>query len=322
MGGIEMKYTNYSQLEKDFIVLLEQENYIEVVNLLGKASELLPEKEYENNYFDIVFNKARFSTNCKRYDECLDTLIYLVDQGYACPLYWERFKPLKQNVRYEDLKQKNDLLIKQAEEKSKTEYVVHLPEGYTEDKLYPLFLNLHGDGENIKEHSQYWKPDTILKKDFIVVYLQSSQVIYHNRYGWLKDLLRARNEIKNIYDLILEQYSVDKDCVIIGGFSGGSIASIDITMSNMLPVKGFIALCPDEKPECFTKENVQYAVKRGIKGVFMEGEYDIPVPDEEEMINVFKEVGFPYEYYINKGIGHWYPKDLSVKVDRALEFIL
>lgn len=317
-----MKYTNYSQLEKDVEEFLQQENYIEVVNLLEKASELLPQKEFENNYFDIVFNKARFSTNCKMYDECLETLIYLVDQGYACPLYWKRFEPLKQDIRYANLKQKNDLLIKEIEEKSKPEYVVHLPEGYTEDKQYPLFLNLHGDGENIKEHMKYWKPDIFLKKDFIVVYIQSSQVIYHNGYGWLKDPLKARNEIKDFYDLISQQYSVDKDCIIIGGFSGGSIASIDITMANEFPVKGFIALCPDEKPESFTKENVHYAMERGIKGVFMEGEYDIPVHDEEEMVNVFKEIGFPYEYYINKGVGHWYPKDLNEKVERALEFIL
>ncbi len=292
------------------------------MDLLKRASELLPQKEFEKNYFTIFFNIAIFSTNCDMYDESIKTLICLVEQGYACPLYWECFEPLKEDMRYTNLKQKNDILIKQAEKKSKLEYAVHLPENYNKDKQYPLFFNLHGDGENMKVHSQYWKPDAFLKKDFIVVYAQSSQVIYHNGYGWLKDSLKARNEIRDLYDLILNQYSIDKKCIIIGGFSGGAITAIDITMTNDFLVKGFISICPSKKPESFNKENVQYAIKRGTKGVLMEGEYNMPVPDEEEMVNVFKEVGFPYEYYINKGIGHWYPKDLSDKVEKALEFIL
>ncbi|MGF7058786.1 hypothetical protein [Brassicibacter mesophilus] len=317
-----MEYTSYIELEKDLIALLEQENYREAVDLLGKASEILPQKEFEENYFDILFNKARFSTNCNMYDESIKTLIYLVEQGYACPLQWKRFEPLQQDPRYANLEHKNDLLIKQAQEKSKLEYFVHLPESYYKNKQYPLFINLHGDGENVKLHSQYWKPDAFLKKDFIVVYIQSSQVMHHNSYGWTNDQCKARKEIKHIYDLMIQQYSIDKDCVIIGGFSGGAIASIDIIMANEFPIKGFIALCASEKPESFTKENAQYAGKRGIKGVLMEGEQDIPVLDEEEMVNVFKEVGLPHEYYINKGIGHWYPKDLSEKVEKALEFIL
>ncbi|QVK17605.1 hypothetical protein KHQ81_12210 [Mycoplasmatota bacterium] len=316
-----MENISYSQLEKDFVELLEQENYREAVNLLGRASELLSCKEYEEHYFDIHFNKARFSTNCKMYDECIEILINLVEQGYACPLDWKRFEPLKEDIRFAKLKKMNDLIFHNTEKKSKPEYVVHLPEGYTENKQYPLFLNLHGDGESIKEHSMYWKPDNFLKKDFIVVYIQSSQMIYHNGYGWCKDPIKSRSEIINFFKIISQQYSIDKECVIIGGFSGGAIAAIDITMANEIPVRGFISLCPDEKPHSFTKENVMNACKRGIKGVFMEGEQSI-VPVEEEMVSVFNEVGFPYEYYINKGIGHWYPEDLSDKVEQALEFIL
>ncbi|XMB67407.1 hypothetical protein RI065_02480 [Mycoplasmatota bacterium zrk1] len=317
-----MKYNSYSQLEEDFKVLIEQEKYIEAVNLMGKASKLLPIREFEENYFDILFSRARFSTNCKLYEQCIKILISLVEQGYACPLNWERFEPLKNDIRYEELKQKNKQLIKRIGRKSKPTYVVHLPEGYTENKEYPLFINLHGDGENIKKHSSYWKPSTFLKRDFIVVYPQSSQVAYHNSFGWLENSLKARSEVKDVFNLVSQQYSIDEDFIIIGGFSGGAITALDITLANEFPVKGFIALCPSKIPQSFTKQNVKYASDKGIKGVFMEGEYNIPVPDEEEMIKVFKEVGLSYQYYINKKIGHWYPKDFSQKLEEALKFIL
>ncbi|MCM1989940.1 hypothetical protein [Oceanirhabdus seepicola] len=54
----------------------------------------------------------------------------------------------------------------------------------------------------------------------------------------------------------------------------------------------------------------------------MDGEKDVPIQDVEEMIQEFKKQGVPYEYYINKGIGHWYPEDIEEKLEKALKFIM
>jgi predicted esterase len=174
-------------------------------------------------------------------------------------------------------------------------------------------------------------------------------VTHHNGYAWLKRVFNAErngswkdleytyqlssdsylikecynlayDEIKACYDLLLRRYSIDKECIIIGGFSGGATAAIDFTMSNVIPIKGFISLC-SQKPKSFTKENIKIANQRGIKGVFMEGEDDTPVSEVEEMMEIFKELGVPYQYNINKGIGHWYPEDLDDKLEQALNFI-
>ena len=97
--------------------------------------------------------------------------------------------------------------------------------------------------------------------------------------------------------------------------------SIDVVVNDILPVKGFIALGPD-KPQDFGRENVQNARQRGCRGVILEGEQVIDNPDLQEMVTLFKELGFPYELIINEGIGHWYPDDLTAKVERAITFIL
>lgn len=135
-------------------------------------------------------------------------------------------------------------------------------------------------------------------------------------------LITVRKDIQTCCESILQQYPIDHDCMLIGGFSGGAIAAIDVTMAGVIPVIGFISLCPALKPESFTDKNVEYAARRGIKGVFMEGEFEIPVQDEEEMIEVFKKVEFPYKYYINKGARHDVPEDFNEKTDQALKFIL
>jgi len=132
--------------------------------------------------------------------------------------------------------------------------------------------------------------------------------------------LISRNDIKECYNFILQEYFIDEECVIIGGFSGGAITALDITFANVIPIKGFVAIGPDF-PESFIKDNVKLAAERGVRGIFMEGEVIIPWKEQEEMIKVFKEVDLPYEFYVNKGIGHAIPQDLSDKLNKALSFI-
>ena len=346
-----MGYENFKQLEKEYSELYFSEKYFEALNLLEKGAESLSKEELEKNLFAIMLDKAMFYKKCDLDEQCIDTLAYLVDNGFLCPLYRRIYEPLKYNLKFKKLKEKNDLLLVQAQEKAKLRYKVFLPEGYREDKKYPVFFNLHGDSENMKFHEGYWTPDVFLKRDFIVVYLQSSQVIMHEGYGWLKYMFdlkgdepwldspsvcritesccimkesydKARGDIKNCYDIIAKQYSIDKENILIGGFSGGAIATVEAAIEGIIPIKGFIALCAEEKPITFCKEVVEKAIERGIKGVLMEGEQALPVPDEEEMKKIFDEVKFPYEYYINKGVGHWYPEDLDEKLEQALNFIL
>ena len=56
--------------------------------------------------------------------------------------------------------------------------------------------------------------------------------------------------------------------------------------------------------------------------MILEGEQVSDNPDLQEMVTLFKELDFPCELIINKGIGHWYPDDLTAKVEKAISFIL
>ncbi|MFR1708222.1 MAG: hypothetical protein ACLSV2_04930 [Clostridium sp.] len=53
----------------------------------------------------------------------------------------------------------------------------------------------------------------------------------------------------------------------------------------------------------------------------MEGDVITPLKEQEDMIKAFEEISLPYEFHINKGIGHAIPKDLPNKLNRALSFI-
>ncbi|MCM1989939.1 hypothetical protein [Oceanirhabdus seepicola] len=132
-----------------------------------------------------MFFKTWLCIQVKAYEEGVDILSYLIERKYLCPLHWGLFKPLEKQVRFEKLKEQNELLRSQLQEKSEYKYEVFLPEGYTKVKKYPVFFTLHGDGKNIEHHKMFWKPDWLLSEGYIVVYLQSSQVSIYEGYLWM-----------------------------------------------------------------------------------------------------------------------------------------
>jgi predicted esterase len=321
--GATMVYKSFYKLDKALDKLVADKKYTEALDLLTEGEKNLPSAEDRENRFELAWIKSVLYTMCGRYGECFDLIASVVDEGYPFPISFKRFDPLREKDGYRKLREKNDRLLAKVNAAAEPKYEVHLPDGYQKDKKYPLFLALHGHGMcNIREFQRYWRPEAFTDNGFIFAYVQSSQVVCHNGYGWMDDYEKSNRDIKKCLDAIAGEYPINGNEIMIGGFSGGAIASVNFAVSGIVPVKGFIGLCPEEKPPAFTKENVEKAAQSGARCVFMEGELMLPVADEEEMLKEFTEQGLPFEYYINKGIGHEAPEDLDDKLRRALEFIL
>lgn len=334
-----MKYKSFDEVERVYSKLYREEKYKETLEMLENIKFLISEDEIERNFYNIMIDKARALFRCDFYDETLDIIDNLIISGFICPLW--RFSPLNNNPRYKELKVKNDLLRRAAEKESELKYKVYVPQGYVKERQYPLFISLHGDGEDSEYHNRFWESEFLLKKGFIVVCPQSSQRIAHNSYVWnIKELYfqyeregnnfdieyfemynSMRDELETCYESISKEYSIDHENIIIGGFSGGAHAAIDMALSDRIPIKGAILLC-SQRPTSFTVESAKNATEKHIKWVFMEGEKDAPVQDVEEMIETLNNFGGSCNYIINHGVGHWYPEDLEDKLDKALGFIL
>jgi predicted esterase len=141
-------------------------------------------------------------------------------------------------------------------------------------------------------------------------------------FRWLGDYQIAKRDILACYHQVTTQYAVDPANILLGSYSGGAIMSLEIALADVLPAKGVIGLCPELRPESFTQENVERAAQRGMKGVFMEGEIMWPMPEEQAMLDLFQAVGFPYQFHVNPGIGHVFPRDFREKLDQAINFVM
>lgn len=314
-----MNFKNFCEFKEYYSPFFSEKKYDEVLNILHHAHELLPQDSYDENLFELMIDESRIYTSTNNSESCINLIKKALEKGYEFPLHWPNFDLLRNHPEYESLNNLNTKLLKN----SKMKYEVHLPKSYDPQKKHPLFFCLHGDGFgcNIKKNSCYWKPDALLEKGYIVVYPQSSQIYFHNSFGWLRDPAISRKELKDCYEQLLLDYSIDKTCVLIGGFSGGATTSINIAFENTIPVKGVIALCPGDYLGNVELEDTKKLAERNTKIVILEGDEDTD-PAVQHILKLFKEVGLAHEYHINKGLGHWYPEDLAEKTLKAVEFIV
>jgi predicted esterase len=316
----KMKFDNFVDFDRYGDELAAKGKNDEVLDLFLRASEVLPKEDYEVNYFLITSYLASLYRKSDRLDESYNIAKELIDNGYACGIWTTKEISRRNHV---ELMEKNRILLENAQSKAKMEYKVCLPNDYTSDQKYPVVFALHGDGVdgNIHNLSLYWTSEVFTDQGIITVYVQSSQVYSHGGYQWNRDPEIARKEIRDCLREVTEQYSIDTSQIIVGGFSGGAMISVDFALGEVIPIKGFISLCPASVSNYYSVEKAEGAAKRNIKGVILEGELDLE-PSIKDLIKGFDETGTQYKYVINEGIGHVCPKDLTEKLEEAVTFIL
>ena len=194
-----------------------------------------------------------------------------------------------------------------------------LPTDYDPDRRYPLFLALHGGGENVEMFMPNWT-SPVLNREFIVAFPQSTQLIAMDGYNWTEDIDLSLREIRDAFDQVVGQYPVDVDQVVVGGFSSGGVASLEVVLRDAIPVRGFVVLCP-AMPEGFSAEGVSAASERGVRGTLLTTEMDGRVAQQRRMADIMEEVGFAYEFHVTPDVGHWYPDDLAERIDLAIAHI-
>ena len=308
--------SEYQKVRSEFAQLYKQKKYGQAATLLEKNFKRFPEKIHA-----MAWNIAIANIQVKQYKKAVKFLKKALKKGQWYNIYAFKsdfFKPLKQVKGFKEVQKMNNLLKEEAQKKAKPALQVCLPADYSKGKKYPLFIALHGGGENINGFKAHWKSEK-LKKEFIVAYIQSSQMVSMTGFAW-ENLEISKKEISETFAELIKKYPVKKEEIIIGGFSSGGMASMAIVLDNTIPVTGFISLC-SAKPENFNKDNILKSLKRGIRGTLITTQMDPRLPDQRKMADLFKESGFQYQFVLTPNIGHWYPQELNKLIDQAISHI-
>ncbi len=312
------QFATYQEMRAFIGKLYQQKKYAEAAEILEKALTQFPDHLPANAY-----NLAMMHVQLKEYKKALIALEYGLEKGIWFGKYGffaEMWAPLKETEGFRTFKQKNEAKRQEAQKSVKPKLEVLVPEDYDKSKKYPLFLALHGGGENIDVFKPQWTSD-LLQSKFIVAFPQSSQIVSMDGYNWIEDIELAKKEIQKAYEKVIRDYPVDTSRVIIGGFSSGGVVSLEVVLDDTVPVIGFVVLCP-ARPEDFTPQKVFEAKKRGIRGTLLTTEMDPRLPDQKEMAEIMKSQNLPLEFIVTPNIGHWYPEDLDKMIDAAITYIV
>jgi len=310
-------FTNYYDLREYFGSLYQQEKYKEAAAILEKHLDRFPD-HIEANAFNLAFTYIQLEA----YEKSMKTIQYALDSRIWFNIYafdHEAWEPVKKLKNFQNILSRNEKFRKEAQKLAKPDLLVITPDEYEDGVNYPLFIALHGGSSNIVNFKESWKSEK-MKKEFITAYVQSSLIVGINQFTWTIDMEISKKEIKDAYVKIIEKYPVDEKEIIIGGFSAGGVAALEIALSNSIPVTGFVVLCPG-KPEIFDKANIIEMKKKGVRGTIITSEMDPRLSVQKEMVEVFKAAGLQYQFVVTPNIGHWFPDDLDKKIDKAINHI-
>jgi len=206
-------FATYQEMRAQFGTLYKEENFQEGARLLEWALPTFPDNVLANSY-----NLAITYMKLGQHEKCVEALKYALDREVWFNKFMfenEMWEPLKNLEGFDAVIARNEALRQDAQKKTKPEFEVVLPDVYEKDKKYPLFIALHGGGGNIEGFRKVWKSEK-LSKEFITLFVQSSQIISMNGFNWTEDIEISRKEIADAYHKVAGEYAIDKEKVIIG----------------------------------------------------------------------------------------------------------
>lgn len=211
----------------------------------------------------------------------------------------------------------NTKLKEEAVKNSKAEYFVSLPKDYDASKSYPLIIILHGGFGDFYSTFTNWKSSE-LSKNYIAVYPQGSliQGSFTRRYGPMGTF-----DIKDIYDQVVQKYSVNTKEVILAGQSAGGHLSIHLAYEK-IAAKGLLLAFP-VKPRDYDLEKAKGFKDKGLSITMIYGAKDKTFfKGQSEFANLIEKAKVRNQSILYPDLGHAFPDDFSEQIDKALVYLL
>jgi predicted esterase len=310
------EFAGYDEMRSAVVDLYGQQRYAEAASILTAALDRYPDHVGANAYNLGLMYAAMDS---------LDQAVCALEDGHRRGIFygkwsfqqgpWEVFSGHESFQRF---LARNEELITEAQKRAVMKLEVVTPPGYDEGRRYPLFVALHGGGENLEQFKPKWTSPR-LREEFVVAYVQSTQVADMDGYHWEDDAI-TRRELGEAYREVAAKYAIDTLRVLYGGFSSGGYGTLLTLFDGALPASGFVILCP-EVPADPSEDAMETAVRRGVRGTLLTTEQDRRLERQKEYAAQLTAHGLDVRCVVTANIGHWYPDDLGRLIDEALAHI-
>ncbi|WP_349410054.1 alpha/beta hydrolase [Pseudalkalibacillus sp. SCS-8] len=222
--------------------------------------------------------------------------------------------------KYEDFQKMVELCKRREEEAKKAaKPKLEIMHPDMEQKESPLLIALHGNQESYKRTKENWQ--SIVSQGYILGMPQSSEIEFSGGYSW-DDVEGGTKELQGHYKEIIEHEAIDKEQIVLGGFSAGARVALNAILKGSIPVKGFIFVGPWLPEIDEVSDELSRLAEMGIKGYVICGDQDEDcLESTERFVELLKEKNIQHTYHLIKGLDHDYPEDFHEILDSAIQFI-
>lgn len=273
--------------------------------------------------YKIAINLGFLYTKTEQFDKCLDMWFAASKKGICFnfqmsdnpyPPYLSNYKD---NIRFTDFIARNDSLLIEISNNAKAEYFVNLPLMYDKSQKYPVMIILHGGVGSYYRTYMNWQSG-LIKTDFISVYPQGRDIkgSFGRRYGD-----SGIDDITQIYEQVIANYSVDTTSLILAGQSAGGALSLGL-INNGLHAKGLLLAFP-VKPGDFDMQRAENLKESSMRVVMICGEQDkYFYSGQLELASLLDSARVENKFVNYPNLGHGFPDDFKLQIDQGLIFIL
>ena len=311
-------WTAYPEMRKEVGRLFEEGKFADAAAILEKAVVAFPD-HLRANTVNLAFMRVRLG----ELDKAVEALRLGLAKGTwygTYDFFAEAWAPLKAHPGFAEVAAQSEARRAEAEKLVRPRLDVLIPPGAAPGARLPLFIALHGGGENVDAFKPHWT-SPLLEQGFVVAYPQSSQLVAPDGFDWMQDVPRTLRELRVVYDGLLRDYPVDPGRVAVGGFSSGGAAALEVVLNDAFPVVAFVSLCPPKPPD-FAVDRLAAAAARGVKGTLLTSERDGRLAAQREMAEAMRGAGLLLDFVVTPDLGHWYPDDLAARIDATLRSVV
>lgn len=310
----------FENLEHQMMQLYKDGDYAQAFELTQQEAHRFPEHEQELYYWRMCL-----ASRLNNIPQALQFGQEALDRGHWFSPKWihedEDLQPLEGLPAFEQMLAICQQRLNEAQANVKPELLVIPPtkETHTSSQSYPLLLALHGNNDNAHSSVNYWR--WITSQGWLLAVPQSAQLIGADAYVW-DDWDQATREVKQHYTALAEQFAIDNEKTILGGFSMGGGLAIWLAMTGAVKARGFIALGPYLRDVEKLVSSLETAKTNNLRGYIVVGEDDHCLPIARRVTELLQGHGIPCEFELRPNLGHTFPPDFKQSLEKALTFIL
>lgn len=315
-----MPFPTYAALNEQMIEHFQNKEYQQALDLISREGSNFPAARAMVDYW-MMCSAARLDNRPVVY-QVAEKL--LADGLWFGEVLWRQtpsFQKLQGVAEFERLVIASLKAMEADPSSSESVLLKYLPENHSPKT--PLIIALHGNQSLALDTVPFWEP--AVSQGYMLAVPQSTQAMFTNAYVW-DDLERSFADVKDCYAKIKAETAFDENQVILAGHSMGGLITIQMALTGMLNLRGFIANGP-ALPFMDTPDELEAllpsARERGLRGYFIIGEMDTAIFQDEirALAEKLKSAGIVCEIETVPGTTHDYSPAYDAAFLRALVFI-